>query len=266
MIESKVLIELQNKKTEIKRNIAILVKRIKRAPDGSMCVSKKWNQYQYYRKDTPADAHGIYIPRKDHATVVRLAQKDYDIKLLSALEGQLKAIDHFLKHYEPDAPRKVYEKLSEPRKQLISKGFLTDEEYVEQWLSQPYTTRGFSKDDPEFYTAKGERVRSKSEILIADALYRNNIPYRYEYPVYHDGILIAAPDFNCLNVRLRQEHYWEHLGMMGDQNYAGQNVIKFEKYVFADDFDLTKLILTFETEKHPLNTKVIEEIIKSYLL
>ena len=63
MIESKVLIELQNKKTEIERNIAILVKRIKRAPDGSMCVSKKWNQYQYYRKDTPADAHGIYIPR-----------------------------------------------------------------------------------------------------------------------------------------------------------------------------------------------------------
>lgn len=266
MSESIILAELRNKKAAIERNIEMLARRIKRAPAGSLCVSKKWNHYQYYQKESSAHTHGTYIPRKDHATAVRLAQKGYDLKLLEALEAQLKAIDQFLKHYEPDAPRKVYEKLSEPRKQLVSKGFLTDEEYVRQWLSVPYDKFGFAEDDPEYYTAKGERVRSKSEILIADALYRHNIPYRYEYPVYHDGVLIAVPDFNCLNVRLRQEHYWEHLGKMGDQNYADRNVTKFEKYVLADDFDMTKLILTFETEKHPLNTKVIEEIIRTYLL
>ena len=54
--------------------------------------------------------------------------------------------------------------------------------------------------------------------------------------------------------------------MMGDQDYANRNVNKIEKYMLAGDFDMTKLILTFETEKHPLNTKVIEEIIRTYLL
>ena len=183
------LIMLNEQRASIIKAISQIKRRVGHAPDGLLRIARKGNSIQYYQKTRSDENNGTYIPRKDHATAVRLAQKGYDLKLLEALEAQLKAIDQFLKHYEPDAPRKVYEKLSEPRKQLVSKGFLTDEEYVRQWLSAPYDKFGFAEDDPEFYTAKGERVRSKSEILIADALSRNNIPYRYEYPVYHDGVL-----------------------------------------------------------------------------
>ena len=146
------------------------------------------------------------------------------------------------------------------------RGFLTDEEFVAQWQAVPYQRLGFRKDDPEYYTQRGERVRSKSEILIADALYRHNIPYRYEYPLYVDGVLVAAPDFNCLNVRLRKEHYWEHLGMMGDKDYVNHNVKKLERYSLAKDFDDSGLILTFESESQPINIRVIEEEIRKYLL
>ena len=207
-----------------------------------------------------------YLARKDHDTAVRLAQKDYDIRLLAELEKQLKAIERFLSSYNPDAAAQVYAKLSEPRKALVDKGFLTDEEYTAQWQAVPYQRLGFRKDAPEYFTQRGERVRSKSEILIADALYRHNIPYRYEYPLYIDGALVAAPDFNCLNVRLRKEHYWEHLGMMGDKDYANNNVKKLERYSLADGFDESGLILTFETESQPINTRVIEEKIRKYLL
>ena len=79
-------------------------------------------------------------------------------------------------------------------------------------------------------------------------------------------MLIAAPDFNCLNVRSRKDYYWEHLGMMGDAGYANNNIRKIEKYALAKDFDESRLILTFETDKHPLNTKIIEAKIKRYLL
>ena len=117
-----------------------------------------------------------------------------------------------------------------------------------------------------FYTDKGERVRSKSEVLIANELYRHGIPYRYEYPVFNNGVIMAAPDFNCLNVRLRKEYYWEHLGMMGKEEYANRNTAKIEKYTLAKDFDETSLILTFETDRHPLNTKIIEQKIGTYLI
>ena len=76
---------------------------------------------------------------------------------------------------------------------------------------------------------------------------------------------VAAPDFKCLNIRQRQDYYWEHLGMMGDQNYINKNIKKLEMYTLAKEFDESKLILTFESEKHPLNTRVIEEKIRRYL-
>ena len=266
MHESELISELENLKKAIKNKMTIIHHRIEAAPDGSLRMAKRWNQYQFFHREGPEDPNGTYLPRKDHDTAVRLAQKDYDTRLLAELEKQLKAIERFLSSYNPDAAAQVYAKLSAPRKALVDKGFLTDEEFVAQWQAVPYQRLGFRKDDPEYYTQRGERVRSKSEILIADALYRHNIPYRYEYPLYVDGVLVAAPDFNCLNVRLRKEHYWEHLGMMGDKDYVNHNVKKLERYSLAKDFDESGLILTFETESQPINTRVIEEKIRKYLL
>ncbi|MBR5968014.1 MAG: hypothetical protein IK001_05390, partial [Lachnospiraceae bacterium] len=179
---------------------------------------------------------------------------------------QQAAIDRFLKDYDPEGAQKVFDKLSEPRKQLVTPEVLSDEAFIAKWQNEPYEKLGFGKNDPEYYTARGERVRSKSEILIADALYRHNIPYRYEYPVRHNGVIMAAPDFNCLNVRLRKDYYWEHLGMMGNEEYADRNVKKIEKYSLAEDFDETRLILTMETENKPLDTRVIDEKIRRFLL
>ncbi len=265
-INSIFLADLKSRERTIQSLILKIRRRLSTAPEGALRIIKKRKGFQYYFRATPSDSLGRYIPRKDHNKAVKLAQKDYDTKLIAVLEEQLKTIEDFINTFDPDAFEKIYEKLSEPRKALIDKGFLTDEEYVKQWLAVPYKKLGFKKDDPEYYTARGERVRSKSEILIADALARYNIPYKYECPFYIDGIPVAAPDFNCLNVRLRQDYYWEHLGMMGKTAYADNNVKKLEKYTLADNFNEEKLILTFETVNHPLNTKVIEAKIKRYLI
>lgn len=247
-----------------------LIKRLQRdisvAPEGALRIIANKKKYQYYHRHTKQDSQGEYIPVKLASIATALAQKDYDERLLKTLEQQSKAIERFLKEFDPDAAIQVFEKLNEPRKQLVTPVFISDKEYVDKWLSMTYEKLGFGKDDPEFYTAKGERVRSKSEVMISDALIRNNIPYRYEYPVYEDGVLIAAPDFNCLNVRLRKEYYWEHLGMMGNDKYADRNVKKLEKYTYAKDFDERRLILTFESDKHPLNTRIIEAKIRKFLL
>ena len=267
MFKSNTILEeltLLNKSLESR--IELIRKRYKTAPEGSLRIVNKWNKHQYYHKINLGDTEGKYIPRKDRPLAARLAQKDYDKKLLDALTNQQKALQRFIKDYDPDAAQQVYEKLTDPRKALVTPEFLSDEEFIRQFLSQPYTRLGFKSTDPEFYTDNGERVRSKSEILIANAMFRNKVPYLCEFPVYDNGILIAAPDFKCLNVRLRKVYYWEHLGKLGDQDYANRNVNKFEKYALAEDFDESRLILTFETDNHPLNTRVIEEKIRRFLL
>ena len=256
---------LRQQTAQIEKAIVHFQKRISHAPPGSLRVARKNDRHEFYQRIDAKDTIGTYLPRKDRDIAAALAQKDYDSKLLAELVKQQKALERFLKDYDPDAPLDVYEKLGEARKALVTKEFLTDKEFVEQWLNMPYNHMGFGDNDPEYYTPKGERVRSKSELLIADALIRNNIPYRYECPVYEGGYLIGVPDFNCLNVRQRKDYYWEHLGMMSDSTYADKNVIKLEKYSLANDFDESRLILTFETENHPLNTRVIEEKIRRYL-
>jgi hypothetical protein len=258
--------DLKIRKLMIEKQLIKLKKRIDTAPSGTLRVAKSNSHEQFFQRRNIYDNPGAYIPRKDQALAAKLAQKDYDTKLLEVLKQQHKTIDRFLKDFNPEAAKQVYEKLNTTRQQLVKPEFLTDEEFINQWMSVPYTRPPFKENTSEHYTAKGERVRSKSEILIADALNRYNIPYRCEFPVYSGGVIYAAPDFNCLNVRLRKEYYWEHLGKMGDESYADTNKDKMDKYALEPDFDETRLIITMETGNKPLNTKVIEEKIRKYLL
>lgn len=258
--------ELAEIKQRIEKEIALLENRLRTSPEGTLRVTRNHNGNQFYRMIELNDTKGIYLSRSNGDLISRLAQKDYEKKLMPVLIKQHKAIERFLKDYEPQAAIDVFEKLKGPRKQLVTPVYPSDEEFVRQWLSKPYKKLNFRSDDPEYITENNERVRSKSEIIIANTLRSHNIPYRYEYPVYEDGVLIAAPDFNCLNVRTRKEYYWEHLGMMDDESYVNKNIRKIEKYTLAKGFDESRLILTFETVRQPLNTRIIEEKIRRYLV
>ena len=118
--------------------------------------------------------------------------------------------------------------------------------------------KGFTEDAPEFYTAKGEQVRSKSEILIADTLYRKNIPYCYERPLEFPGAGRIHPDFTILRRSDRKEVYWEHLGMMDDPEYAANALMRIDLYERNGIFPGDRLILTHETGRQPLRTRLIE--------
>lgn len=50
-----------------------------------------------------------------------------------------------------------------------------------------------------------ERVRSKSEVIIADILNQEGIPYRYECPLQLKGWGKVYPDFTVLSERERPE-------------------------------------------------------------
>lgn len=263
-----IMSDTQLKEMAERRNLLVeLIKNLKKrglkAPPGSLRIKTSHNSSQYYQY---VDNGLSYIPRKDDELAYRLAQKDYEEKVIATFEKQLKAIEQFLKDYDRNAPMNVFEDLSEQRKCLVKSIFMSNEEYAKQWLSEPYDKLGFKNGDPVYNTANGERVRSKSEMLIANELLRFGIPYRYEYPVFSNGVKIAVPDFNCLNVRLRKDYYWEHLGMMGNEEYANKNCRKMEKYMMAKDFDMTRLITTYETDRHPINIDAIDATIRRYLL
>jgi hypothetical protein len=67
-------------------------------------------------------------------------------------------------------------------------------------------------------TSRGEAVRSKSEVIIANLLHAKRIQYLYEAPLEVDGVT-KYPDFTIEDDNTGLTYYWEHLGMLSDESY-----------------------------------------------
>ena len=140
------------------------------------------------------------------------------------------------------------------------------EKELDKWYDSEYHGKEFYEGTAEIVTEKGERVRSKSEKILADYFYRNNILYQYEKPLYLKGYGTIYPDFTFLSKKTRKEIYWEHEGMMDKPEYAKSAVKKIESYQRNGIHLGERLILTFETELTVLNSQIVEELVEKYLV
>ena len=249
-------------------------KTLRNAPAGSLRISRSGKTTQFYQITKSGDTHGKYIPAKNDKLVKALAQKDYDKKLIATLKKELKFLQKTLRAYKrllKSAPpaAQIFKKLHKLRRPLVTPACLPAEDFAELWQNVQYSPKPFSENAPELYTSRGERVRSKSEIIIADTLHRLNIPYRYEFPLNitteKDERHTFHPDFICLNLRTRQEFFWEHFGMMDDAEYASSAAQKLRLYEKNGIFPGKNLIISMETSASPINSKQVEKTAKQYL-
>lgn len=125
-----------------------------------------------------------------------------------------------------------------------------------------YQGKYFEERTSGFITEKGERVRSKSEKIIADKLYAMGIPYRYEYPITLANGICVYPDFTMLKMPERKEVYLEHLGLLDDELYLQLIWRKLNSYGENGIFIGDNLLITFESSRYPLNTKMLEGVLK----
>ena len=256
---------LEKKEQEVERMIEKLEKRLQNAPGDALRVSKSHNIVQYYHKNIEkGDLQWKYLKKEDSSLAKKIAQRDYDQKLLVILKRSLKKIRELKKCYNPKILLSVYDALTDNRKKLVIPEIISDEEYVLQWQQEEY--EGKEIREGLYYTEKEEQVRSKSEMILADRFTRNGIPYHYEYPVYLHGYGTVYPDFKVLNKRTRREYYWEHLGMMDDEEYVAHAMQKIETYAGNGILPEKNLILTHETSQRPLNVKTVQKLIDAFLI
>lgn len=109
-------------------------------------------------------------------------------------------------------------------------------------------------------TARGELVRSKSEVIIANALYYHNLDYVYEPELMLEG-KIYRPDFKIEKADTGDVWYWEHCGMMDDPKYKKRWENKKTFYKKNGIEEGKNLIVTYD-EDGSLNSQKLEEIIK----
>ena len=246
------------------------------------------------------DGKQVYVRLSDEKQIKELSSRYYDKKLKAAALKEKKQIDRCLTILQTDPDisdiDKVADSIPKAIKDNAELSELTAEGFARKWQQgNKFVTkwRTHKKDDyHKFKTMRGDYVCSKSEVMIADRLFINGIPYHYEVafspeaqidtslPVYDwmgrisgyeamgyspSEVDTIHPDFYVLNKRTRKEYFWEHLGKMDDAEYCRKNFNRFMRileagYVIGED-----LLVTHEDSKNPLMTENIDGIIEKYL-
>jgi ATP-dependent exoDNAse (exonuclease V) alpha subunit len=86
---------------------------------------------------------------------------------------------------------------------------------------------------------KGEFMISKSEVIIADKLFHNNIQYVYEAPITDSRGITIHPDFTIEDSDTGIIYYWEHLGMLTKDDYRSKWKLKQEWYAINSISEFT---------------------------
>ena len=234
-------------------------------PDGKLRISNDKGNIRFYHCKE-GDSLGIYIPKTNELLPRELAQKAYDSAVIKKAEGRLKQIEKILLDYKDDEIEQIYLSCHEERQALIIPVEQTGEQRLKQWLEEPYKGKDFPEGMPMILTERGGRVRSKSEKILADYFYSKGIPYLYEKPLYLAGYGIVYPDFTFYSKRLRKEIYWEHEGLMDNQEYSRAAVKKINSYQMNGIFPGERLILTYETTQDVIDSKLMKALTARYLL
>ena len=293
------LSQIEARITELEEALKVKQFAVKKNPSGLVRIVRRGKSLLFYKRSSPSDAQGTYMPRSQEKLARALIQNDYDKKTIQAIEAEIKELKDFLETYKEKCSDTVYQKLASTRRQVVTPLTLDDEAYAAAWLKVEYRHKKIPEDAPQLFSDNNEQVRSKSEVIIANVLKAAGVPYRYEFPLlvdrnaadnykasdnmdnahvtataksgtktpdfYDQDIFQLHPDFYCLNLRTRQEFAWEHFGMMDDPDYAARATEKLELYAENGFFPGKNLIITMETSAKPLSSKLLKSVIKSYL-
>lgn len=92
-------------------------------------------------------------------------------------------------------------------------------------------------------TESGIWVRSKSEVIIANILYRSGLDFQYEEKLFYNETQWKEPDFTIRHNS--KVWYWEHLGLLGNEKYDQHWQEKKKVYQTIGVFD--KVVTTRES-------------------
>ena len=245
------------------------------APLGCLKWQKKKGKIYYYHQfvenSSTEDARNLplrkYIKRENLFLTKSLAQKHYFISIKPIVEKNIKLLKNLINNYQQDELEKAYESLADERKQLVTPLQTSIEEKRRIWLEEVYKKSDMYPENLRYETEQGDMVRSKSEVIIANILYKHqkNILYKYERPLQvmcNGKIKTLYPDFTVFNLHTGEIKYWEHAGRMDDSYYANEFVKKINTYITNGILPGRDVFLTFETQANPLDIKVVNRTVE----
>lgn len=245
----------------MEKEISTLKKKIATFPDGKLIVVQNGNYLKWFQSNGHKKT---YIPKKQRVFAEKLAVKKYLMYKLNDLLHEKDAIEQYLHKHKPIQSELLLNPSSNISG-LLAPYFSPSILAHREWMNAPYE---FNQKYPEqliHKSSSGHLVRSKSEEMIANFLYLNNIPFRYECVLPLDGINIY-PDFTILHPKTNEIYYWEHFGLMDDPSYIKNTYSKLQLYSSHGFIPSIRLITTYETRTSPLSSENIQQLIHYHFM
>lgn len=243
-------------------------KALEQMPPGRLAVKHIRNRIYFYVIDEKTRTHSC-IPKKNHQLILKLKQKRWMKRAIKIMEQNLNWQEKMLHHYQEYDTHALQKLLPLPDGDEI----LADYEKqvfpdLEKWSKAQYRKNAYKTEELKLTTSFGLKVRSKSELMIAELLYAAGIPFHYDaaieiYDLNYNKVyryvdfLIKTPE--------GEEIIWEHFGMFGIKEYRDNAMRRFIEFFQNGIFQPDNLIITMDGPNGQLDMRAIERIIEGQL-
>ena len=214
--------------------------------------------------------HGESLCR---TTITKDRQRQIDIAKQSILFRELQEVNRQVKILDR-AITELSMNCFEPQRFAIENyGWFNNEEIKEcldrkrhsDWMDEPYDKSDFRPFELTQMTSRGLLVRSKSELLIAEMLYKYGIEFRYEQVYHLPGLPPMAADFTIRRADGKL-FIWEHEGLVNSRSYLARQQRKAECYSKLGYVPWDNLIITYDTSDGEIDLRIVESIIRTRLI
>lgn len=187
------------------------------------------------------------------------------------------ALERFLKHFkicDPVSLRRTLSQAYDSDDVDISKSFMSIDIDPNAWRHASYEKNTAFGENLKHHTSTHEKVRSKSEAMIYEALIDRDVDFRYECKLVLEsknscGQIVSRrtvfPDFTILRTSDRRELIYEHFGRMDDPTYMRKALTKIDDYIKAGYYPGINFIMTWETTDQPFTSANAAEVLDYYL-
>lgn len=244
--------------------IAKLKESLQKLPDERICSRKRNGAYAYYLRIKKDDGkwHEKYLSVKDTEYIKKCCEAAYYRKLIPVLQREMRTLQSFMRYYKPAGKHDVWTKLPDGYKKLTSQIFRDKKEICKAWEYGEFNANPMQITNARYVSKKGEVMRSRIELIVADMLYDLGISYRYECRLdLASGYVF--PDFTIMHPESLELYYIEIFGMMDDPKYESDAFRKIAKYAASDVY--SHLLMFFDHKDAPISPACIRQTLENVL-
>jgi len=235
-----------------KKELALLNTELQKLPSGIMLIRNN----RYYQR---IDGKEMGIT-KNKELIQQFCRKKYLLEQKKRLEKNIKTLEKSVENLTEATPDEIISSLPTIYQNMSIENFYHST--VVDWTAKPYRQNSYRPEERKYETKNGVKVRSKSELIIANLLEEYQILYRYEPEMTLGGKGIC-PDFVIRNPFTSEQIIWEHFGALHLPEYEKKMNEKMERYFAEGLVSFETVIYTFEFD---LNAERLKNIIEKIIL